>query len=455
MIVVRERKNNNELYFETEILEGNKSVCTNTTYYKSLIKEINATTYLMLYDSTMKPISEVFAFLNYNKVSQSLNSKIKALSALKLLYSFQSIINKELKDFNTIDINSLKLFLKGLSPKGQVMTFELSSSRNNQTINGYLSIYRQYLEYIGIENKALLTKNNIKALITFLDSETYFSVERYKSNEKIPRKPVEVPRYISFDKFRSIIEEIRANYGMVEEIIVRLMYQCGLRIGECLGLTADDLVIEKVGDIYVPMAYIRNRVCDKNDQQAKTCMVVIDKKQYRSKEYKTEGYGYQKVIVPQDLFDLINGYIEEAHIKARKQKKDNYYSKTIADRVRSEEPHEDVNYYVFLNTLGKPLLSHLWNQRVRAIFKTVGIAVDKVVREHNLNHRFRHGFAMFNVQHLGCKEIELMQRMRHSSLASISFYFKPTLSDQIKIKTDFADSLYALIPDLKLKGSYS
>ncbi|WP_339365743.1 tyrosine-type recombinase/integrase [Vallitalea maricola] len=307
------------------------------------------------------------------------------------------------------------------------------------------------MEYMGVDNKALSKKSNKMSLLTIPDSEINFSVERYKSNEKIPRKPIEVPRYISVDEFRSILNETRKNYGKVEEIILRLMYQCGLRIGECLGLTADDLVVEKIGDIYVTMAYIRNRISDKNDQQAKTCMVVIDKKQYQSTDYKTEGYGYQKVIVPQDLFDLINNYIEEEHSNAREQKKDNYYSKTIADRVRSEKPYEDINYYVFLNTLGKPLLSHLWNQRVRAIFKAVGIPIDKNVREHNLNHRFRHGFAMFNIKYLGCKEIELMQRMRHSNLASVAFYFKPTVSDQIKIKTDFANSLYKVIPNLKSK----
>jgi hypothetical protein len=48
------------------------------------------------------------------------------------------------------------------------------------------------------------------------------------------------------------------------------------------------------------------------------------REKYKSKEYKTADYGYQKIIVPLDLYNLINEYIEEAHEKARNEKKENY-----------------------------------------------------------------------------------------------------------------------------------
>ena len=37
------------------------------------------------------------------------------------------------------------------------------------------------------------------------------------------------------------------------------MYQCGCRIGEVLGATGDDFVVEKIKDEYVTTFYIRNR----------------------------------------------------------------------------------------------------------------------------------------------------------------------------------------------------
>lgn len=449
MIIVREKHNNNEIFFEREIIENKKSISIDEIYFRSFVKEKDGFTYLMLYDLNMSPISEAFGFLNFNKISQSVNSRIKSLQALKLLYCYQFIVNKELEDFTVADLNGLKYFLKGFSPKGQSISFELISSRNNETINSYLSIYRQFLTYLGKENKVINKKAPKTTFLSLPDSDVDYKVDKYYINEKVPKKIIEVPRYTSVEEFQNIITLIRKNYSIREEILVRLMFQCGLRIGECLGITADDLVMEKIDDIFVPILYIRNRVSDKPYQHAKTCMKVINRKQYNSKEYKIKGYGYQYVIVPEDLFDSINEYIEEAHLAAREKKHNDYYKFTIADRVRKDEPYEDDNYYVFINSLGRPLSSTSWNNIIRSIFIACNIPIDTEVREHNLNHRLRHGFAMFNIQYLGCKELELKERMRHNSLQSIAYYFRPTTSDAIKIKTDFTKSLYEIIPELK------
>lgn len=452
MIIVREKQNNNEIYFENEIIQDKKTTCINEIYYRSFVKDKDDFTYLMLYDPNMNPISDVFEFLNYDKSAQSINSRIKSLQALKLLYCYQSIINKQLEDFTTTDINGLKYFLKGISPKGQSISFELISTRNNETVNGYLSVYRQFLTYLGKENKALNAKSSKTTLVSLPDSEVDYKVDRFKSNEKVPKKVIEVPRYISVDEFQKIINLVRNNYSVREEIIIRLMYQCGLRIGEVLGITADDLIMEELEGNYYPTLYIRNRISDKPFQQAKTCMKLLDKKQYKSKDYRTKGYGYQTVIIPEDLYNLINEYIEDAHITAREKKHNNYYSSTIADRVRKSEEYEDDNYYVFINSLGRPLSVISWNNIIREIFVSVGIPIDSETREHNLNHRFRHGFAMFNVQYLGCKELELKERMRHSNLQSVACYFRPTTSDAIKVKTEFTKSLYEVIPELNKGG---
>lgn len=447
MITVKELKNGNESYFEIEIKTDNKTT-VNKVYYRAIQKEKDGVTYMMLYNTNMVPVSNVFEFLNFTKSNQSINSKIKSLQALKLLFSFQDIINKKIEDFTPSDVTSLKHFLKGYSPKGQVLSFEMISSRSNETVNGYLSVYRQYLEFLGKNNEAITARSEKSALIILPDSEADYKVDKFKSNEKVAKKPVEVPKYISVEEFQNIIKDIRANYTKREEIIVRLMYQCGLRIGECLGITADDLVMEKIEDAYYPILYIRNRLSDKPYQNAKTCMKITNKKQYRSKEYKTAGYGYQKVVLPIDLYDLINEYIEEEHSIAREKKEDNYYHSTIADRVGTVDSDDD-NYYVFINSLGRPISGISWNNIIRDIFNDCGILVDKGVKENNLNHRFRHGFAMFNVQYLNCKEIELKERMRHNSLQSVAFYFQPTTSDSIKLKSDFTKNLYDIIPELK------
>lgn len=136
MILIKEYRDNNEVYFEYQVMEENKILFTNDIYYKSVLKDLDGNTFLMLYNTRMKVISSVFSFLNFYVPDQSINSRIKSLQALKLLYSFQDIINKELNDFTYADITNLKHFLRWVSPKGKIVTFELLSFRNNETING-------------------------------------------------------------------------------------------------------------------------------------------------------------------------------------------------------------------------------------------------------------------------------------------------------------------------------
>lgn len=229
------------------------------------------------------------------------------------------------------------------------------------------------------------------------------------------------------------------------------MYQCGLRIGEVLGLTFEDLDIIEDEGMYICVGYIRNRYTDKPFQRAKSCMNIIDKKQYEEREYMVKNAGYQTFVVPIDLYDLINDYINEYHHVAQINHKKYYYETNLADIVTNGYLDTD-NFYVFINSLGKPLSQTVWKKTLRKIFDKLEIHVDIGGRRSNLNHRFRHGFAMFNVQYLQCNELELMNRMRHTSIGSIVSYFNPTLKDQIKIKTEFLDSIYDEFPELNLGG---
>ncbi len=454
MILVKETKSGNaSLYVIETYNENNQLILSEILDFKSTIfPHENGFTYFILYDKNMIPISNVFRFLNYELSAGSINSREKALHALKLLYTYETITNTKIETFTRNDVTNLKHFLRGVSPKGQTISFELQTIRSADTINGYLSIYRNYVTYLEYEQSYLLKKSPKTAKITLPDSEVDMQVEKYESSEKTASQSPQVPRYISVDEFRRILIHIRKKYGKREECIVRLMFQSGLRIGEVLGLTGDDIVMEKIKSEYVPVVYLRNRVSDNKDQRAKTCMNVMNIKQYKSKDYKIDGYGYQKVIIPIDLYELINDYIEKAHEEAKNNKHDNYYKFTIADRVRKADEYEDDNYYVFINSQGKPLSSHLWNHTLRTIFEEVEIPVDKGSREHNLNHRFRHGFAMFNVQHLHIKELELQRKLRHRNLSSVAIYYRPTISDEIDLKTQFTEDLYKVIPELNLSN---
>jgi integrase/recombinase XerD len=365
---------------------------------------------------------------------------------------FSKIIDKDIHDLNSLDIKNLEDFLLGYLSSGQGITFSNLTIRSTETVEGYFSTYYQFAKMKNWPNFKLFSKtNNSDETTSCMDYSTY--------NKDFYAKE-EVPAYISVEEFKSIILQIRNKQvnALRDEIIVRLEFENGCRIGEVLGLTFDDVIIDNNPDHdsleKVPLVILRNRISDKYYQHAKNCLIPHNKRNYSSKDYNLYKRGYQYVCVSWELYNMINEYIEIAHVDAAKKYKVSYAS-TEADRVRPSEPYEVTNHYIFLNDQGGCLSAQRWNQIVRIYFNTIGIPIDKKIRKDNLNHRFRAGFAMFNIQYLKCDPFLLMIRMRHRHLKSTERYFKPTQSDIIKIKRDFIEKeLYDVLPLLKIRKTY-
>lgn len=446
MIRISETTIDNQIGFRINNEETGEILTISFTVHRIRYEEKE---FILLYDNKMKPIESAFNFLNFYLSDKAKHTRYKAAQALRLLYSYQVIVRKEMAHFEQSDFNNLKSFLHGYSTHGNILKTKLITSRSNSTINSYLSVYRQYLEFLGESNVAI---NKINSVFHYYDPtrEQLYQGAEYQISERVAT-PIEVPKYISIDEFKETIGIIRSNYTLREEVIVRLMYESGLRIGEVLGLTLEDMdIVEEEGE-YICLLYIRNRYSDQSFQSAKGCMKIINKKQYQQKDYKLRDAGFQLVVISQDLYETIDEYIEQAHSKARVMYEDNYCENNRADNVIQGSSNE--NFYLFINSLGRPLSQANWNQTLRRIFKESNIHVDTQQRKHNLNHRFRHGFAMFQVQYMQCDELELKERMRHRSLQSVTTYFNPTIKDQVRVKKELATTLYELYPNLKLGGN--
>lgn len=449
MQVINEKRNSNgAIYYERVYKDSkNKVIGTEDIVFPTYTRDLkNGYKAIIMYTSDMQPIPEAFDFLNQKREPYS--TRRQAAPALRLLYSYEVIIGKKLVDFTIADIEAFKDFLMGISYGGESIQFNLFETRDNSTVNTYLGIYRKYCEHIGIENHALnqrviRSQNVISGNFSDINAP-------YRRNERVVQSR-EVPRYISEDEYKRILDIIKKDYTIREEIIVRLMYEHGLRIGEVFGLTNDDVVEENIeGTGWTNVIYLRNRCSDdKVSQAAKGCMKVQTPQDYKRKEYSIPDYGFQKVSITRDLAELINEYIEEAHLAARVKYGKEYWDRVTADRVRESEKYEDPNFYIFLNTRGGCLYQQTWNKTLRPIFIAAGIALDTEEREHNLNHRFRHGFAMRLVKK-GIKRLELQILLRHKSIDSVACYFRPTTSDIIRIKELYEGELHADIPDLSV-----
>lgn len=448
MILITEMKAGNEIYYKETISDNDKIISSSDIKFHASTCLYNQRTYYLLYGPDMTPSEEVFGFLNFHMSAQSDNSKSKALYALKYLLSYEKIIGKELQDFNATDINGLRDFLRGRCYTGNLLSYECLTERSPETVNGYLSVYRSYLDYQGKANAYLSARTNKRTAFSTMNDGYLKFQDGYKSNEKTRPSQEEVPMYISLEDYWNIIQLVRNSdkYTIRDECIIRLMYEAGLRLGEVLGLTNEDICMQKVEEEYKAVIYIRNRVTDTNSQHAKTCMSVTDLRQYQSKDYRTVNYGFQTAFISDELYDLIGEYIEVEHEKQRELHKDNYFDAAIADCVMDES---DENFYIFLNSLGRPLSRTSWGYIIRSIFAELGIPLDIGVREHNVSHRFRHGFAMFHIQHMNIRAKELAVLMRHTSINSVMKYYRPTTADKIKTKTNFANELYKMLPGLQ------
>ena len=393
--------------------------------------------YILLFDNNGNVIRDAYRYLNHERKDQSINTRLRTASTLRVLYSFLELYACNLTKLDNKAISQLKEFLLGGTRKGIEYRFINLTRRNNETVNSCLTLYRNYLEFLGINNKVLTkTRNvNVESIDPVgLGQTTYNSYKKYVVNLNTAARKQTVPMYIKEDEFEKIIDVIKTSkkynkktkkiekkYGIREEILVRLMFENGLRIGEALGLTLEDIGEDRI--------YIRNRLSDKAYQKAKTAMQVNNKDDYKVDGYNDYRYGYFIIRPKRRTLSKINRYLQEVSLPYLSEKsKVNYLKNAKADTVGDGSNLEGDNYYIFLNSQASPLTFNGWNKILREIFEEVGLIVDKETREHNLNHRFRHGFAM-KLRKEGKSALEIKDALKNHSIGSVSCYFRPTEED--------------------------
>ena len=372
--------------------------------------------YCVMYDSRMRVLRKPSLFMTVEMAHDSENTRLQASSAMKLLCSFVDIVGIGFDSFGLAEARAFMQFARGMLSDGVGFTFELKTARAEATVAAYLKTMRRYASYLELADSPFLKEAGRLARSGV--------GERNGAGGKLlaARKPepFEAPHYITVEQYRLILAVIDRGWGLEERSICRLMFEHGLRIGEVLGLTLEDLESSVDGDGMLHYAVvIRNRASDKPWQKAKTLMSVSSANQYGSADYRKRNLGVHRVYVSESAFADIAAYAEES----RAARGFDAHA-CAADSVSGGE-----NQYLFCNGRSRPLSSNLWNKRLRAIMTEAGVPVDKETRKTNLNHRFRHGYAMFLTRQCGMDAYEVKTLMRHRSIASTEVYHKPTEED--------------------------
>ncbi|MGG0739572.1 tyrosine-type recombinase/integrase [Niallia taxi] len=396
-------------------------------------------TYFILTDINGNLIDDANKYLNKEICDAKYKKREAAFSALKVFFSFLELahINKPI-DLTNDDIKDLRLFLEGGKKDGQIWSLDFQVRRDNQTFNHYLNVYRDFLlKMYGYSNTILF--DTIKTGISYgkgfwahAKKETH---KRHTSNKIVAGPRKSVPRYIRPYEHERIMDIVEKKYSLREKVIINLMYEYGLRLGEVLGLTFEDTEPTNNKDHY--RLIIRNRVSDNPTQRAKGVMAPRTVDDYKNRSYNTEGIGYHIVYIDGEMVELIQEYIDESRddilLSRSPKKRENLYSKAAADRVGTIPLLNNENQYIFLNHQHyTPLSQAGWNYVLRKIFLEAAILMDKNKKESNLSHRFRHAFSMKLVKQ-GVKVYELQKALRHRSQESCNAYYNPDDEDKVEL----------------------
>ena len=434
---VTEYKVGRTSYFRVESADENGAV-TGRRDVKIKLRSTMADdgrTHYLLYSDSGTVLPGTWGYLNDHLLSYADNTRKMRAYSLRLLFSFLTVYYLSLQRFTASEVQKYIQFLRGLSTVDKdALNLRL---RGNSTVNFHLDTMRDFAIYLGYENRCFKEAQPAKFHIITAGSEVPMEMDTmsYKYNMKEYREEGLAPRYITEEEYGKVREwfEIRGDTAGV--LMVDLMYLYGLRRGEALGLTLEDICEAIKKGEYVFFLLLRNRRSDAVWQSCKNMPHPESKIEYRRSSYRK---ATQTIVIDEDTYEEILRYIDEAHAKV--QSNQEVYQKSIADIVDKDSFEAEENHYLFLNRWGKPLMGDAWNKRLRECFIGCGISVDIDSRKTNLSHRFRHGFAMHQV-HEQTDILTLQKMMRHRSVNSLASYYNPTAQEELQLKMEFQNSL--------------
>lgn len=399
-----------DLVNEKVVLTKIKGVIWNSSYEK----------YVIL-DSKMNLISDAYTYLNYECIRQSPNTLEQKFMALKLFYCFIDLFSLDIYNLTINDRNKFLSFMAGIDSNTDKISIKYSKKRSQYTVNYFFNQIKTYMNYLNGIYKNISMKfcknndNYIPRAFNYIRTQTS-------------------PDYINLHQYRSIIsyiDNLKIDYWkkLRNKLIIMLQYEGGLRLGEVLGLTVEDVKFITSSDkqeITVYLINIRNRLTDKKDQNAKTVPHI-----YNKDEYELYNNCNQQIIMTANFGDIMEEYIE---IQSHK-----FSSKNIADTINNKSKL-DKNNYLFLNDINTPISRVTWGEELKKIYEACGIPLDNEKKQKGLSHRFRHGYAMYLLeQNINIDQVKVL--MRHKSINSTLQYTKPTLNEIIKIKLNIEQEI--------------
>ena len=412
-------------------------ISTNRTHCPLVEYNDKGKLFFLQYNDNMELMYDVCNYLNFAIVESSDKTRIFKAKTLRNYICFMELSGYDYTDLTNADIvTEICSFFAGDNFRGSERNI-----RSKLTINNYISVIREFARYKRTKSDILDQRVSFK--IKTEPDPFAFKPKIYPSSMKTnPHANDTQKPFISPEEFLTLRNIAAGKKDYQAVILMHLMYFYGFRIGTCLGLTEEDFIIRKKNFEPSPTILLRNRLSDKPFQHVKN----VSHPQ-SAKDYNGKSYPHLKAIVTPSFYIKITEFMETVKNESILR---GIRDRSLADTIsKSYEPGE--NHYIFINRDGRPLSQDAWNKRLKQYFVAAQIPIDTGVRQDNLNHRFRHGCAVYYLR-LADKEhrmtIEQVAALLKNSLAATYKYLKMTLDDEFILKQKFQDELLKEIPSL-------
>lgn len=405
-----------------------------------------------VYSSAGEIIPEVFYYVNVTKRGASLASRMQMAVALNLFHVFCELYSYKPSEITNSRAAELVQFLRGNSVRADA-GYE-RSIRSPKTVNGYYGMIKRYIASHSKWRQDILV-HTVTTTVEFPVGDVSITTQVSRDANMLrddPQKKYERPMHLTPEQVNRLAELMRQAKDERGLLLVRLQYTHGLRSGEALGLTTEDLTFRNYEGRNRYYITLRNRVSDRPWQSAKLLMHPQRKDEYDSVSYRNSKAG--RVEISEDLYKSIMSYYHSSRNPDKVSKKilDRIERETLADSVLPVPLHgiPPTNHYIFVGNNGRLFSGQTWNNHLKRYFVRLGIPIDEGFKQSNCSHRLRHGFAMFHAQYskTPVNQMQLRTLMRHSSSLSCLAYYTPDNEDILRMKERFHEELRESVPEL-------
>jgi len=410
-------------------------------------KEDDGTLLLVLIDRKGNIRTDAFHYLNETLRATKYATRRQIATALNLFYIWSDLTGADPKHLNAAQVKDFVDFLWGVNVKAAEGGSR--TVRTPKTVNAYYAFIKQYVIKNDWDKAAFEQRDYARRELVIGDINMQLPYSRDPNRMRVdPLDQSTPPMHLNPEQARALIDVVKKAGDLTTLLLIELQMGYGLRRGEAIGITLEDL--KKSRNVDGKMHYtiiLRNRVSDAPDQHCKGLYHPTSTDEYSKTSYKNAVRWV--VDIKEDLYNRLVSYYEGTRgARMKAERRDRMRADTLADSVEPfKESHIRENHYLFVGKNGRKLSGQTYNNHLQEYFSTIGIQPDRGTKLTNCSHKLRHTFAMVlttYMNHSVTRE-QLRLLLRHRSVISGEAYFTPTREETTQMKEDFVKMVHDII----------